>query len=459
VNENQKGADKEKILRIVPVAYRIHLLVPLLLALDVLLSWRQQSPGVMEISVLLFCTLWIVAGVFAFELSSKRKQFQEKFTGPLLAFFAVLLTLGAVEAGLRLAGTGIHRGIWKPGVIQVSDRDPPQFPGVSGPAKFTANEDGVRGPALPPGNGTYKIIAVGGSTTLCFALDDAREWPHLLMEGLNAQQKNVPVWVGNAGVSGHTAAHHLLLLRNVPVLSQVNMLIFLIGINDLQATWSLEGRATEGTVELDAEDFLSKIGLGVRKPFPLYKRLRLYELLRGARQLAVSIAERADTQGPAWHDRRRARRAAGPVVSAPDLHVGLQEYAARIQGIAEECRRRGLRCLFLTQPSMWREDLPAAEQKLLWFGWEGPIHKPKGFIPLRDLVNGLDGFNRVLVDTCARLNLECFDLAAVVPKDLSAFYDDVHLNDGGARIAASNLVHYLLSRAPLSNPAPSKTAE
>lgn len=455
MTESRGGTNGQDILRLTCAMFLIHLLVPLGLVLDILLSLHHQRLGGPHFAVLLVCGAWLAAGFFAFLLYGKNKLFLQRATGPLLAFCTVLLTLGVAEAGLRLLSPEKPGSIWEPGAHVVHGSNPPGLPGVYAAATFTANAQGLRGPAWPRDKGIYKIITVGGSTTECFVLDDTKEWPHLLMESLNARQKDHPVWVGNAGISGQTTEHHLLLLRNLAILSQANMLSILIGINDLQAAWSFDGSSTQGPLQEDAEDFLRKTGIAGAPPFPRYKRLRIYKLVRSAIGTFSPFAVRENTEGPGWFDRRRMRRAAGPQIPAPDISTGLQEYGARIREIARECRLRGLRCLFLTQPSVWREDLSPAEQKLLWFGWVGPIHTPRGFVSITDAARGMEAFNSVLREACAQLNLECFDLAAQVPKNSSLFYDEVHLTESGARIVAAKLNEYLLSTPPfLTAPSP-----
>src|SRR5205807_2797878 len=124
--------------------------------------------------------------------------------------------------------------LYTPGSRLVLEPDATILPGVHGPATFTVNEFGLRGRSWPHVDNVYKIMAIGGSTTECLYLDDSAEWPHLLMEEMNARQKKHVVWVANAGVSGHTSVHSLALLQSLPILSNVDMLIFLIGANDLQ---------------------------------------------------------------------------------------------------------------------------------------------------------------------------------------------------------------------------------
>ena len=109
---------------------------------------------------------------------------------------------------------------------------------------------------------------------------------------------------------------------------------------------------------------------------------------------------------------------------------------------------RSLRCAFLTQPSIWRADLSQSERDLLWFGkigWRGHIH---GYASAGDLARAMDAYNQTLLSVCGKDHLECYDLAAAIPKDTSAFYDDVHFNIGGARMVAQFLADRLLSAPP-----------
>jgi len=151
----------------------------------------------------------------------------------------------------------------------------------------------------------------------------------------------------------------------------------------------------------------------------------------------------------------RDRRAASPVLPLPDLDTGLEEYRRRVLSLASRCRALELRCLFVTQPSMWRSDLSPAEQRLLWLGYVGRWEKPKGYISAADMARAMDAYNRTLLDVCRQNGLECYDLASQIPKDTSAFVDDAHLNEAGARLVAQNLKQYLLSHSPFSTQAKS----
>jgi hypothetical protein len=113
----------------------------------------------------------------------------------------------------------------------------------------------------------------------------------------------------------------------------------------------------------------------------------------------------------------RQQRAKGPTVPIPDLRVGLEEYVHRILALQRVCKTLGLRCLFLTQPSLWRGDLSPAEQQLLWNGRVGRWERPLGYASPADLARAMNAYNRTLLDVCQQYGMECYDLARHIPKD------------------------------------------
>jgi len=443
------------------LGYLFHLAVPAALLLDVgtarlrgeivLEPWGPDTV-VGELSV-----VWLVAGLGALILSRDRAGFVQRIRKPLLAIYATYVMLILMEGFARLLiPTPPIPGLLQPGTKRVFSVDPNVYPGVHGKKTFTINGLGLRGP-MPPKRGlAYRILAVGASTTICSALDDSEEWPHLLMEETNASQKSTPVWVGNAAVSGLNTVNHLVLLQWLPGAIHVDMLIFLVGGNDLAASLAFEGAPTQAFLEKEA-GFHGDLPAGTRwrSPHPLYRRLRLFLLIRQSvrnveQQFGHSGSERQLDIGSF-----RDRRAASPVLPLPDLDTGLEEYRRRVLSLASRCRALELRCLFVTQPSMWRSDLSPAEQRLLWLGYVGRWEKPKGYISAADMARAMDAYNRTLLDVCRQNGLECYDLASQIPKDTSAFVDDAHLNEAGARLVAQNLKQYLLSHSPFSTQAKS----
>lgn len=444
------------------IAYLVaNLLLPGFLLLDSFLFLRLSgvaaTSGASDKLVAGFSLAWFVLGLAGLVTSRRRPQFLRLVRKPLMSFYVLLVVFVVFElfARVSLKRQSPYPGVWVPGTQLVTRADPTETPGVRGIKKFTVNEIGLRGPAFPRQGDTYKIVTVGGSATECLALDDSEEWPHLLMEELNARQKRRFVWVGNAGVSGHTTVQHRVVLESLPILSEADLGIFMVGANDLWTTLAAEGSSTKVEQEHYAA-LVSAYLRGTQSPrFPLYKRLRLFELVRDTVQAATRKFALASEEAEVDYNASRRKRAAAATVPLPDLQTGLKEYRERILALACLCQARGARCLFVTQPSMWRADLPLAAQRLLWFGWVGRWKSSKGYISVADAARAIDAYNNTLLEVCRSNGLQCYDLASRVPRDSSAFYDDFHFNEQGARIVSQFLADYLLSMPPFAGQAPS----
>lgn len=267
--------------------------------------------------------------------------------------------------------------LWPPGQEALLEPDSEFLPGIHGAGTFTGNNVGLRGLDYPVDDSVFKIIAVGESTTESLYLDDTEEWTRLLMDRLNLKQDNVEVWSANAGQSGRNAIDHRELLRVLPVLSEADLLVFLVGINDLQPTLSMEGASTQELLELNAVEFIRNVrngGKRQRPSRPYFKRTKLFDLLKRSSAGIIddlapaSVLTRFGVGPGSYFAVKREQRSSSDIVALPDLTIGLQEYRERLVLLADECGIRKIRCLFLTQPSMWRADLPEYERSLLWFG-------------------------------------------------------------------------------------------
>jgi len=378
--------------------------------------------------------------------------------------FSFLILLGIFEAGLQITSAGDNEpALWPPGQEALLEPDPKLVPGIFGPGTFTGNDVGLRGLDYPVDDSVFKIIAVGGSTTESLYLDDTEEWTRVLSDRLNLKQDNVEVWSANAGQSGRNAIDHRELLSVLPVLDEADLLVFLVGINDLQPSFSMEGASTQRFLDLNAVEFIRQVqngGKRQRPPRPYFKRTELFNLLKRSSAGIIddiapaSVLTRFGVGPGGFFEAKREQRASADIAALPDLTIGLQEYRERLAMLADECDNRELRCLFVTQPSMWRADLSEYEKSLLWFGWVRGTDEPLGYVSVSDLAIAMDRYNQTLLDLCEDEGLECFDLAEVVPKDITSFYDDVHFNESGSRIVADSLSEYLLSTSPFSTTKP-----
>jgi len=80
-------------------------------------------------------------------------------------------------------------------------------------------------------------------------------------------------------------------------------------------------------------------------------------------------------------------------------------------------------------------------EALLWSGGVGDYQETPSapYYTSRALAEGMERYNATLRGTCAELGVDCLDLAALLPRDTSVFYDDVHFNEAGARLVAEHV--------------------
>ena len=431
--------------------YLIHLLLPAFLFADSLRLIRRDAAGIPEIAVGCISGLWLLIGFMALARARDRNHFLRKSSPFLLSFYLGCILFAALEWTTRAV---LDRGHGDPLYFRRSVRITRDIShlgmiGVSPVVHFTTNPDGVRGSMPPKDHGVYKIIAVGGSTTECGALDDTEAWPYLVMQKLNAAQKQREVWVGNVGVSAKTSVDHLDFMRHSPPLRQADMLIFLFGVNDLQSALDFSGDSTQKVLEYRAEMFARHAPGGVTPAGGIFRRswflMAVLNRWHALKSRILNESKAAETV-----DAAARQRATAPVVPLPNLDISLREYAGRIRDLEKECRSLNLRCAFLTQPSMWRADLPPELERLLWTGRVGKDGHTIGFASVADLARAMDAYNHTLLDVCVQDRLECYDLASQIPKDTSAFYDDAHFNIGGGEKVADFVAGKLLQVAPFS---------
>jgi len=258
-----------------------------------------------------------------------------------------------------------HRTVFRP--------QPSIMPGISGDSNFYTNSNGVRGDEFTAQD-TYRIMAIGGSTTECSYLDQPETWTNLLQETLNRNTWNQKVWVGNAGLSGTTTRHHLVAMQYLPLREmKINAVILLIGINDLSVRLSNDKdydpnflEKPEVKKELLYRTFSGTYHLYPEDPF--YKRTALWQMLRQVKQ-TMSMEHIEDQGGRIYITWREHRRSASEMRDAlPDLSSALAEYARNINMIIDLAQEKSVRPILMTQPTMWRPGLPRDLDALPWLG-------------------------------------------------------------------------------------------
>lgn len=344
--------------------------------------------------------------------------------------------------------------VWRPGRSFVTNPRTDIMPGISGRKRFTINEWGIRGDTFSEDQ-RYRILAIGGSTTECFYLDDSEAWPYLLQERLNAGTAR-KVWVGNVGKSGLNSRDHLLtarlLLDQYP---KIDAIVLLVGINDFLRTLALDDgyRPSPSLDSLSREQYDGLVRrifevhpVYHRTHLPLYERTHVWERVRKIKRYFREAPYEQEDDGGQYVRFRAYRQAARIRSRLPDLSASLHEYASNLDAIAALAKERGARPIFLTQPTMWRADLEPELRKLVWMGGLGDYMRrgASDYYAVEALAEGVARYNDVLRRVCRENDVELIDLDVLQPIDLSLLYDDCHFNESGSRRLTAVVVDYLL---------------
>lgn len=378
----------------------------------------------------------------------------------------VLLTVELLLRGVFLAQTRFY--VWPPNLEKVFRPLPGALPGVTGNARFVTNSWGIRGDEFSRDQ-QYRILAIGGSTTECLYLDQSESWPGLLQDRLN-RLKVINVWVGNVGASGKRIRDHVLQMQHLlPQYPRIDAVLMLVGVNDfiLAAGDPKYDPHFWDRADAEAKQFVHAFTISpydlynpynpYQRDSVFYKNLAIWRFARKVRNLYFNPDKGVfggflqDEAGRNYLEMRNHRKSASRLLEElPDLTEALAEYRRNLNHIVDLAQAKSVRLILLTQPSLWRADLTKAEQELLWF--EGIVHDfaegEKPYHTAGALAAGLDRYNRTLLEVCRTRGVECLDVAALLPKETSVFYDDVHFNEQGSARIAGVLAEYLQRSYP-----------
>jgi lysophospholipase L1-like esterase len=371
------------------------------------------------------------------------------------------LCVGIAEVVLRFHLVDAYY-VWPPNLRMILRPDPSILHGITGPSTFTINSFGVRGGPFTREQ-RYRILAVGGSTTICTYLDDSETWTHAVQELLNDRLGAGTTWVGNVGRPGHKTQEHVLqVAKLLPQHPEIDAILLLVGVNDMASDLVSRGQAEAGEVAerppspspATPEGLAFSIFPGWDEESPWYLRTAIgrWWTVHLKPQLEARGAPIQDERG-ALVERRRLRRKAASAYrrELPYLASALAVYARNLNEIIDTMEAAGVRAIFLTQPSLWRENLTRAESDLLWGGRTGLSRADGGtaYYAVEALAEAMKLYNEALLRVCRERGVECIDVQARVPRDATAFTDDAHFTELGARRVAEAVAEHLLATEPL----------
>ncbi len=309
--------------------------------------------------------------------------------------------------------------IRKPGSSATFIPCPHGTPGLNGPAEVKINALGLRG--REPNGQEVQILVFGGSTVEDNLLNDADMWTAQLEKRLGHG-----AWVGNAGRAGCNSRQHVAQVEKLlPQFPGVSVAVVLCGLNDMLADSGAHHDSPSDYVPFGCGPGVQEADAPNGQTFALGARIGLYK----GRRLKVRDAD--------WR-------------CAIDLTAACAAYADRLSMILADCRHHRVTPVLVTQPMLWKEHMTEGERRHCYAGgfgapgrWED---KRCPWYMLDALRAMLEAYNATMRAVCAERQVQCIDLAATLPRQITNFYDDFHFTQAGARSVAIFVANALKAR-------------
>lgn len=278
--------------------------------------------------------------------------------------------------------------------------------------------------------GTLRIVAIGGSTTEQYDLDDRKAWTWLVAEDLSAALGR-KVEMINTGVSGLRGPHYYRALRDSEAYAP-DVALFLMGINDWNAAIRAANRPP---IERALRVFL---------PFSFFDSV-LFNAIMTARSAIDATRGPNEGTGQAGDDDGTYLSEQNNSLERPrkiDFQLDAVDdgYAQWVRRIIGECRRRSILCLFIEQPTAYRAEIEPGLRRRLWMT---PLNESYT-VSLENLRQTAATYNTWLADNVKKAGLPFCATAAAFPPTLDFFYDDCHFTTTGSRHMATLVSNCLL---------------
>lgn len=292
------------------------------------------------------------------------------------------------------------------------------------------NNIGFRGKDYESAKGLPRIFAVGGSTTENVYLTEGKTWPDILEYYLRPNFPNL--WMNNAGFSGHSTFAHQLLLEEHIAMYDPDLVIFLVGINDVNRS-DLDDHALRFWEPKFAE--LAGYSELVSLVLNIYRSLRAGEQnithnTKGLNEdwLVTWDISKAETEAAITYTRR--------------LTIAYHE---RLTRLVETTREIGAIPFLVTQPTLYGDVVDDRTG----------IDLGKIYVSQVDGITAwkiLELYNDITRVVARDLEVKLVDLASELPKSSYYFYDTIHFtNEGAARVGSilhQELEPYLAGQFP-----------
>lgn len=354
----------------------------------------------------------------------------------VLAGLAVI----AVECLARIHVRRSPYRILSPGREDLMQMDNETLPAVEPFVRYAINRHGERGDERPSDPNVFRVLAAGGSATMCYFLDQHTAWPGELQRLLQQHPALAgrPVHVGNVGKSSvDSGSLELMLSRILPQEPKLNVLLIMVGASDILRWLMIEApvdRAVEANELDECFDRHPEVRFGWHP-----KRWALATLYRWRRD-----SKRTDrvNAGRRYATARRMRaNALETRTRVPDSTVVIARFERCMRGLLEAARARVEHVIVVRQPWFDKPEYSPEELAQFWSGSVGDAYTQQVTVFYSPEV--IAALMRRIDDSAARI---CSDmkirnvnlLESLAPSN-SNYFDQFHFTPAGSKIVGTSV--------------------
>nr|MBP7830944.1 SGNH/GDSL hydrolase family protein [Kiritimatiellia bacterium] len=290
---------------------------------------------------------------------------------------------------------------------------------------------GFRGEEIVPEKelGALRIFYLGGSTFLGASVTFEETHPRLLEKRLRQQFPGRRIEVQNAANHWHTTEHSLMKYLFKIRDFRPDLVIVCHNINDLYRSFSPPEFARPG-YERDYSHFYGPVSRMVQTYFQRPPVVRVH--LQCFRRLSELFGPRL------FSDFRRLKETDRADLASRD------SFRRNLAMLVRVLKQDGVRVVLATEPSLYRHDLTAEEEKKLWMNKQFCVVGPRTYLGAGAMADGMAEFNAIIKEVAREEGAPLVDLDAVLPRTLEYFRDDCHYNEKGHALVAKALGDFIL---------------
>jgi lysophospholipase L1-like esterase len=276
-------------------------------------------------------------------------------------------------------------------------------------------------------NNSYRILALGGSTTKNDMLLPEDRYCAVLKRLLSERYPSVEIEVLNAGQNWWTTKHSLINYITYAEQWEPDLVIVMHAINDLGRSFSHPSFAIGEFNDRWTHHYAQARDAAHGITFEQYMIRRF---MLGFTEIWFSVLRYREVDFPA------------------DWYRSHSQFRSNLSRIARYLRVDGPDLIFVTQPFMYKPEMPYAELKTLYGRHE--FKQATGIwtediASTRSLARAMSAFNQTTKQIADSNGILLADAASQIPKNLEYFVDEVHYTPLGAKILAQIIADVIVN--------------